>query len=186
MKINFTTETRRTRRFLRGFVHSELLSYSKTGIKTNEITTEKVLLKPLVEKIIERETVNEEAEIKIEIDKNTAVSAQPELLSRAVGNVVRNAIRYAGRAGEILISAEKTANDPVEITIADNGAGVPEDALTKIFDPLFRVNQDRARASGGSGLGLAIVKTCIESCGGRVYAKNLSPKGFAVKILLKS
>ncbi len=74
----------------------------------------------------------------------------------------------------------------IEITVADNGAGVPEDALTKIFDPLFRVEKHRARTNGGSGLGLAIVKTCIEACGGKVYAKNLLSKGFAVKILLKA
>lgn len=163
----------------------ELLSYSKTGIKTVEVTTEKVLLKPLVEKTVTRETANESAEIKIEIDAKLSALAQPELLSRAVGNVIRNAVRYAGQAGEILIAAEKTENNLVEITIADRGAGVPEDALTKIFDPLFRVDKDRSRASGGSGLGLAIVKTCVEACGGRVYAKNLSPKGFAVRILLK-
>ena len=165
---------------------NELLSYSKAGIKTNKITTEKVLLKPLVEKVVERETTNQKAEINVEIEKDLFVFAQPELLSRALGNVVRNAVHYAGQAGEIKISAEKTANDLVEMTIADNGAGVPEDALTKIFDPLFRVNKDRARISGGSGFGLAIVKTCIESSGGRVYAKNLSPQGFAVKILLKA
>lgn len=164
----------------------ELLSYSKTGMKTAEVKTEKVPLKPLVEKTVTRETANETAKIKIEIDENISVLAQPELLSRAVGNVVRNAVRYAGNAGEILISAENVENNLVEITIADAGAGVPEDALTKIFDPLFRVNKDRSRASGGSGLGLAIVKTCIEACGGRVYAKNLAPTGFAVKILLKS
>lgn len=164
----------------------ELLSYSKTGIKTAEVKTEKVSLKPLVEKTVTRETANETAEIKIEIDENISVMAQPELLSRAVGNVVRNAVSYAEKAGEILISAENVENNLVEITIADEGTGVPEDALTKIFDPLFRVDKDRSRASGGSGLGLAIVKTCVEACGGRVYAKNLSPKGFAVKILLKS
>lgn len=164
----------------------ELLSYSKTGIKTAEITTEKISLKPLVEKVIARETTNETAEIKIEINKNISVLAQPELLSRAIGNVIRNAVNYAGQAGEISIAAEKAENDLVEITIADEGAGVPADALTKIFDPLYRVNKDRARASGGSGLGLAIVKTCVEACGGRVYARNLAPKGFAVKILLKS
>lgn len=163
----------------------ELLSYSKTGIKTAEVKTEKVSLKPLVEKVVTREMTNETAKIKIEIDENISVLAQPELLSRAVGNVIRNAASYAGQAGEILISAERTENDLVEIMIADEGAGVPEDALTKIFDPLFRVDKDRSRASGGSGLGLAIVKTCVEACGGRVYAKNLSPKGFAVKILLK-
>jgi len=56
--------------------------------------------------------------------------------------------------------------------------------LEKIFDPLFRVQDDRSRATGGTGLGLAIVKTCVEACGGKVEARNLSPCGLSVNITL--
>lgn len=63
---------------------------------------------------------------------------------------------------------------------------MPEGDLEKIFDPLYRVNSDRSRETGGTGLGLAIVKTCVEACGGRVYAENLSPSGFAVNMILKA
>ena len=165
---------------------SELLSYSKAGIKTTEVELENVKLRPLVERVTERETAAEKADIKIEIEKNLEVSAQPELLSRAISNVVRNAVRYAGTAGTIKISANKIDNKSVEIIVADEGAGVPDNALEKIFDPLYRVEIDRSRQTGGTGLGLAIVKTCIEACGGRVFAQNYAPSGFAVKILLRS
>ena len=164
---------------------SELLDYSKIGIKAAGIELKNIALRPLVEIVIKRETA-EDFQIKIEIEENLEVSAQPELLVRALANVVRNAVIYAGHAGQIAISAEKIENDLVEITVADNGAGVPEASLDKIFDPLYRVAGDRSRQTGGTGLGLAIVKTCIEACGGKVYAENLVPHGFEIKILLKA
>ena len=74
----------------------------------------------------------------------------------------------------------------VILKIIDSGEGVPESELSRIFEPLYRVEKDRARQTGGSGLGLAIVKTCIEACGGKVTAKNLEPKGFEIAFILKS
>lgn len=165
---------------------SELLTYSKAGIKTSAVELEKIALLPLVEQIVKRETAAEKADVKINIDKNTEVLAQSELLTRAIGNVLRNAISYAGNAGEITVSAEKVDNDLIEIMVADQGAGVPEDTLEKIFDPLYRLETHRSRETGGNGLGLAIVKTCIEACGGKVHARNHQTSGLAVKILLKN
>jgi two-component system, OmpR family, sensor histidine kinase CpxA len=106
------------------------------------------------------------------------------MLSRALANVIRNAIRYAGNAGTITISASEI-DDQVRIIVADRGAGVPESDLEKLFDPFYRIETDRSRATGGTGLGLAIVKTCVEACGGHVFAENLAPAGFAVTIVLK-
>lgn len=74
----------------------------------------------------------------------------------------------------------------MRVEIADEGAGVPESSLEKLFDPFYRIESDRARQTGGMGLGLAIVKTCVEACQGKVSARNLKPKGFAVTILLKN
>ncbi len=121
----------------------ELLAYSKAGIKTTEVNLVKIPLRPLVETVIEREKATETAEVEIIIADHIEVLAQPELLSRAIANVVRNAVRYAGEAGEIKVSATNGKNQ-VKIEIADNGAGVPEDALEKLFDPFYRVESDRA------------------------------------------
>lgn len=164
----------------------ELLAYSKAGIKAAETTLEKIRLRPLVEQVVARETATESVSVKIVVADNIEVLAQPELLSRAIANVVRNAVRYAGQAGEIRIAAVAGGNNQVKIEIADSGAGVPEDALDKLFDPFYRVESDRARATGGTGLGLAIVKTCVEACQGTVAARRREPKGLAVTITLKS
>ena len=96
---------------------------------------------------------------------------------------MRNAIRYAGHAGPILISA-KNGDGKVTITVADCGPGLPESELTEIFRPFYRPDSARQRETGGTGLGLAIVKTCIEACGGAVRCRNRSPTGLEVEISL--
>jgi two-component system sensor histidine kinase CpxA len=162
---------------------SELLSYSKAGLKASVVKLESVPLSELVERVAARESTD--LPVGIDIDQDLVVRAQPELLARAIANVLRNAVQYSGAAGPVSVRAERVGHH-VKLITTDSGKGVPEDDLEKIFDPLYRVNSDRSRETGGSGLGLAIVKTCVEACGGRVYAENLSPAGFAVNMILKT
>jgi two-component system sensor histidine kinase CpxA len=105
------------------------------------------------------------------------------LLARAVGNVLRNAIRYAGNAGPVLLRAVASGPEIV-LTVRDSGPGVPESSLAKLFDPFFRPDVSRTADTGGVGLGLAIVKTCVEACQGRVSLRNLQPHGLEVEIRL--
>lgn len=163
---------------------AELLAFSKAGIRTQSLELEIVLLKPLIDRVVSREKTNETVEINVTANDSLEALAHPEMLARAIGNVVRNAVRYAGSAGPIEVSARET-DGLVEIVVRDNGAGVPEDALEKLFDPFYRVETHRSRETGGTGLGLAIVRTCVEACEGRVFAANLEPRGFAITMLLK-
>ena len=162
---------------------TELLDYSKAGIKTTEVKLETVNLRSLAARLVKREQRQKKGEIEIKIDEKLTVRAYPDLLARALDNVVRNAIRYAGDAGKIIITAENRENQ-IALIVADNGAGVPESEVEKLFDPFYRVETHRSRESGGTGLGLAIVKTCVEACGGRVFARNRKPHGLEITILL--
>lgn len=159
---------------------SELLAYARTGLREVRIKLTSVQLRPLVERVCAREAGG--AEVKIEVDSELTVLAQPELLSRALANVIRNSRRYAGEAGAILIRAAH-AGDRVTLSVTDQGSGIPVGQLERIFEPFYRLENDRARETGGTGLGLAIVKTCIEACAGRVSARNLDP-GFEIRIEL--
>ncbi len=161
---------------------SELLAYSRADLKSDTVKLKKIHLLPVVQAAIKRETTPAD-NVNAPIDPEIGVIASADLLTRAIANLVRNAVKYAGDAGPIDITAEKR-NGMVEIQIQDSGAGVPEDLLPQLFEPFFRPETSRARDTGGVGLGLAIVKTCIESCKGTVAAINLKPKGFAVKITL--
>ena len=164
----------------------ELLDYSKAGIKASEVKLETVNLRALAVRLVKREQPQNSGEIEIKIDENLTALASPNLLARALDNVVRNAVRYAGDAGKITIKAEQNRENQIALTVADNGAGVAEAELEKLFDPFYRVETHRSRESGGTGLGLAIVKTCVEACGGKVFARNRKPHGLEVTIILQA
>ncbi|MFN0110247.1 MAG: ATP-binding protein [Blastocatellia bacterium] len=161
---------------------AELLAYARAGLKTSAIRLSAVRLRPLIEQVVAREASG--FAVIIEASENLEAMVQPELLSRALANVIRNAVRYAATAGPITIVAVKHG-ERVHLTVADCGSGVSEEELPKLFDPFYRPETDRARTTGGAGLGLAIVKTCIEACQGSVSARNLKPTGFEVSLELQ-
>ena len=112
----------------------------------------------------------------------TTVRADQELLRRAVENILRNAIRHApeGTAIEITLDCLSTK---VVVSIRDYGLGVPEEMLSSIFKPFFRVDSARDSASGGAGLGLAIAQSAIALHRGTLSATNMHP-GLMVRIEL--
>jgi two-component system, OmpR family, sensor histidine kinase CpxA len=161
---------------------NELLSFSKASLDPATSKLEQVALRPLIDEVLRRE-VHDDARLLSNVPENLHVQTEPRLLSRSLANILRNAVRYAAHAGPITISAEKQ-NDHVVISVADCGAGVPEEALTRIFEPFYRAEPSRDRMTGGVGLGLAIVRTCIASCGGTVTCRNRQPSGLEVRITL--
>lgn len=163
---------------------NELLSFSKAGLMRGSVALRAVEVALLLERIIARETADV-PDIQTQIEPQLKALAEPELLSRALANLLRNAVRYAASAGAITVSARRQ-NESVIVTVADCGPGVPQDTLEQIFDPFFRVESSRSRDTGGAGLGLAIVKTCIEACGGTVKAANRKPTGLQVELTLKA
>jgi two-component system sensor histidine kinase CpxA len=160
---------------------NELLSFSKAEFGAS-IHLSPVNVAETVERVLQREA-SEAADVRTEISRELAVVAEPEYLFRSLANIVRNAIRYAGNAGPVRISA-RNGDGQVTITVADSGPGVPDKELEQIFKPFYRPDQARQRETGGTGLGLAIVKKCIEACGGTVACRNLAPRGLAVEVRL--
>jgi two-component system sensor histidine kinase CpxA len=163
---------------------NELLAFSRADMKSNTLKLERIDLLPVVQTAVKRE-ITPSAKIIANIDPEISVLASSDLLTRALANLVRNAVKYAENAGPIYVTAEKRS-DVVEIKVRDAGPGVSEDLVDQLFEPFFRPEASRDRDSGGVGLGLAIVKTCVETCKGTVSAANLKPNGFVVTITLKS
>jgi two-component system sensor histidine kinase CpxA len=108
------------------------------------------------------------------------VEGNRELLRRAVENVLRNAIRYSPEHSTIEVFIVEDSRAAV-VSIRDFGPGIPADALAKIFDPFFRVDEARDAMSGGSGLGLSIAKHAVQVHHGTIFAENAAP-GLRVKI----
>lgn len=103
-----------------------------------------------------------------------AVLGNEELLRRAVENVTRNAIRYAPPESEVEVSLEATEREAV-VRVRDSGPGVPEEQLSRIFDPFFRVENSRDAKQGGVGLGLAIARRAVAVHSGTLSAENAGP-----------
>jgi two-component system sensor histidine kinase CpxA len=115
------------------------------------------------------------------------VRGNDSLLHSAVENVVRNAIRYTqeGTTVEIaLASEERGGGREAVLRVSDSGPGVPADALGKMFEPFYRLDDARGRLTGGVGLGLAITERAVRFHGGRVSAFNRAEGGLMVEIRL--
>lgn len=162
---------------------NELLSFSKASTGGTAVKLQPVPLGEIVERAVHREAAPG-ARIQAEIDPALRVMADPDLLLRALANVLRNAVRYAASAGPVQVTA-RAEGEQVLITVADQGPGVPEEALPQLFDPFFRIDLSRSRDTGGTGLGLTIVKTCIEACHGQVACQNRAPSGLEMCLRLR-
>ena len=103
-------------------------------------------------------------------------------MRRAVENVVRNAIRHTPEGTTVELGLE-LLGDVASIVVRDRGPGVPDDLLGSIFEPFFRVEGHRSRASGGVGLGLAIARRAVSLHRGRIMARNADP-GLVITIEL--
>ncbi|MDZ7637980.1 MAG: ATP-binding protein [Bryobacterales bacterium] len=121
-------------------------------------------------------------EIAVEAATGLEVAGDAELLRRAIENVLRNALRYAPAHSNVALRCA-AEQDQVAIRIRDFGPGVPEESLSRLFDPFFRVEDDRNRRQGGTGLGLSIARRAIEVHGGAIQARNANP-GLCVEIRL--
>ena len=114
------------------------------------------------------------------------VHGDASLLHSAIENVVRNAIRYTREGSTVEIQLERSTGAVSEavIRVTDCGDGVPADALEKLFQPFYRLDDARGRHTGGVGLGLAITERAVRFHGGRVAAMNRAGGGLMVEIRL--
>jgi signal transduction histidine kinase len=121
------------------------------------------------------EIKKEKDEIKAPID--------PDLMELAIMNLLDNAVKYSKPPARVTISISSQKND-VKITIADQGIGIPEEDVDKIFERFFTVDKAHSRRLGGAGLGLSIVKTIITKHEGTIQVQSIVGKGSTFTILL--
>ena len=160
----------------------DVLSFMRSEAIPESPAREAVSLAPLLQYVTRREA--RDRDVRLSVDEGLKVWADASCLGRALANVVRNAVRYAGEDGPIAIAA-RPQGDRVCVEIRDSGPGVPAEEMEHITDPFFRGEQAK-KYPGGSGLGMSIVKHCVEACGGELHYYNQYPKGFTVSITLKA
>jgi two-component system, OmpR family, phosphate regulon sensor histidine kinase PhoR len=116
--------------------------------------------------------------LRVDVPDGLEVPLRPRMLRVVLENLVTNAIRYAGPGARCRVSAERR-DGAVVLTVADDGQGVADEDLPRLFERFYRA--DRARSSRGTGLGLSIVKHVVTSAGGTVEAAGSPGGGLTVR-----
>jgi signal transduction histidine kinase len=146
-----------------------------------------IRLNELVETILGLFTAQaDEKEIKLLLKAEPdipEVMVDPQRFQQVIGNLIDNALRYTPEGSTIELNIKKVDQN-IELSVADEGQGIPEEELKHIFDRFWRGEKSRARSTGGAGLGLSIARRLVEAHGGRIWARNRSPRGFEVIISL--
>ncbi len=112
------------------------------------------------------------------------VIADPEYLEQVIVNLVENAVKYSQPGGSVTLSVWQSEGE-AGITVSDNGPGIPEELLGKVFERFFRVDTSRSRTLGGSGLGLSISEDIIKAHSGRIWATSELGHGSTFTIALR-
>jgi len=165
---------------------SDLLSLARIESGQSLMERQPVPLCELLNTIVADANFEGEAlqrQVLLENCEETTVEGDPVLLHAAIENVVRNALRYTPEGSTIVIKLLRQ-NGILQITVEDQGPGVPEESLDRLFEPFARVAEARDRNSGGYGLGLAITGRTLIAHGGDAKAENRSEGGLRVTLTL--
>ena len=146
---------------------------------TAEEPREVVDLAALVESIC-----NDMADIDLPVDFHhqgrLAVACRPRALRRALANVIDNAVKYGERARVELIERQSQ----VTVRIEDDGPGIPDGEIDRVFEPFYRLERSRSRETGGTGLGLCVARTIVRAHGGDITLSNVPDDGLRADVVL--
>jgi two-component system sensor histidine kinase CpxA len=121
----------------------------------------------------------------IRSSEDFTVSGYPDILRRALDNILRNALRFAREHGTVYLDLRRDSSANAGfITIEDDGPGISSDQLDMIFEPFVRLSEGARSGDGGSGLGLAIAREAVRANGGTIAAQNGITGGLVVSIVL--
>ncbi len=112
------------------------------------------------------------------------VCGDQKYLEQVLINLLDNAVKYGRDGGKIFVSANQKGQEEVEISVKDDGIGIPKEDLSRIFERFYRVDKGRSNELGGTGLGLSIVKHIVQAHGGRVWAESQPGQGSTFYVTL--
>jgi two-component system sensor histidine kinase CpxA len=163
----------------------DILAFSRLEAK-EAISRHPTDIVDLVQNIVDDASIEAQAagkQIRMHGPTRCLIDVDSGLIQRAVENVVRNALRHTAEGTAVNVSIDNDARY-VRIVTDDQGPGVPEEAIAKLFEPFFRVEQSRSTRSGGGGIGLAIAERSIRLHGGSIRARNRKDGGLSIAIAL--
>lgn len=178
---NIQNETNRMSKLV-----DDLLTLSRADSNAVTLQMTEFPLNIIVEERISAfQSLAEEHGINLEsnVSPDVILYSDPDRIGQLFTILLDNSIKYMGKPGTIRIEACYSSNKHVQILFSDNGVGIPDEDIRKVFTRFYRVDKARSRNHGGSGLGLAIAKWIVEAHHGRITLKSGTDKGVIYNIL---
>ena len=157
----------------------KLLTLTKNEHKDSAVEAEIIDMMPTVERVVKMLSgIARENQIAMHIrcNQDSAVLIAEDDLYQVVYNLVENGIKYNVPGGSLTVSLDRQ-QDMAILQVQDTGVGIPEEALSHVFERFYRVDKARSRESGGTGLGLAIVKNIVERNNGEIRVESAPGAG---------
>lgn len=170
-------------------VVEDLLSLSRLESEGDTLDLSAVNLSDIVAGVSDELTpkaTNQKIDIYNQLDTALGLQADEPRLRQVFFNLLENAVKYSGEGKQVNVSGNQVKEGFLEICVADNGNGIPQHALDRIFERFYRVDKSRSRESGDTGLGLAIVKHIVQLHGGTVWCESTVGEGTKFYFTLKS
>ncbi|MGP4067504.1 two-component system histidine kinase PnpS [Halobacillus sp. B29] len=157
----------------------DLLELSKLEREDFNLNIEQVNIQRLLSDllpIVQQHADQKEVHLTTEVEGNTMIEGDSSRLKQVFMNLLTNAINYTKVDGNVSLIF-KDQDDRILVSVSDNGVGIPQEEVSRIFERFYRVDKARSRNSGGTGLGLAIVKHIVEAHHGNVHVDSVVDEG---------
>ena len=157
------------------YLIEDLLTISRLESRQVILNLQDVDLAPLTRKVLddlESRALEKNARLENRVPSGLMARADADRLQQVLFNLVENAIKYGKAGGTIVINGHARRDGTLEVSVQDDGQGIPPDARERVFERFYRVDRARARETGGTGLGLSIVKHIVQAHGGDVWLES--------------
>ena len=162
------------------YLIEDLLTISRLESGQITLNLQQVVLHPLTQRVVDdlqARAVEKSVTLENLVPGELAVRADADRLQQVIFNLVDNAIKYGKPSGRVVIEARSTGANIVEVSVMDDGPGIPAESIDRVFERFYRVDKARSREQGGTGLGLSIVKHIVQSHGGEVRVASELERG---------
>ncbi len=186
MKADFARRIKKEAENMTGLIN-DILMISRLEAKDAEVVFSQVRISVLLDDILDSlKPLAAQSQVFIHSDcQPISIEANPQQMKELLNNLITNAVKYNRPGGQVWIQIREKG-DAMLIRVRDNGMGIPEDSLDRIFERFYRVDKGRSRKQGGTGLGLSIVKHIVSFYQGTIRVSSELDKGseFVVELPL--
>ena len=176
------SETRRLSKLVKDLMELARSDSNKTKLEKKDVNIDE-LIKHVTEPFSEMAKIQEK-EIKLDLNFNKKINIDSNKIHELLVIILDNSMKYTEKGDTITVKTEDK-DGKLNLSIADTGIGISDEAIKHIFDRFYREDKARSRETGGSGLGLSIAKSIVTEHGGSIKALHNKPKGTIIEIKLK-